>query len=152
MNNDKLLQIKNERSEISRKKRQGSDIISQLPTTNTLNEKDSPNCQSPTKIKDSEKYIKFRSVGKRTVSGSKNGKKKVNQDSIFIDTHILGKEKQRISVFAVFDGHGQDGDKVSRFLISNLKETFISTYKNLFESTKSDQNTRKNLLDVSIMN
>lgn len=75
-----------------------------------------------------DKTIKFRSIGKRTVPGAKNGKKKVNQDSIFIDTHILGKGRERISLFAVFDGHGQNGDKVSRFLIGNLKDTFRAIY------------------------
>lgn len=61
-----------------------------------------PVCDSPQLVKD----IKFRSIGKRTVAGVKNGVEKVNQDAIFIDTNILGKKFERVSVFAVFDGHG----------------------------------------------
>lgn len=84
-----------------------------------------------------DQEIKFKSIGKRTVAGVKNGFEKINQDAIFIDTNILGKKYERVSVFAIFDGHGQKGDKVSRFLINNLKETFRGIYHELFGSIES---------------
>jgi serine/threonine protein phosphatase PrpC len=85
-----------------------------------------------------EKDIKFSAIGKRTLAGAKNGYKKSNQDSIFIDTHILGKGRQRISVFAVFDGHGQYGDRASRFLIGNLKSTFVELFEKMDSRSSED--------------
>lgn len=105
---------------------------------------------SPETSKLIEKEIKFRSIGKRTVAGAKNGKKKINQDSIFIDTHILGKGNERISLFAVFDGHGQCGDKVSRFLIGNLKNTFRNIYNNVVINGEHSQPPNKKMSHLEI--
>ena len=41
-------------------------------------------------------------------------------------------------MFAVFDGHGQQGDKVSRFLIGNMKSTFRDLYYNIFQMNNLD--------------
>lgn len=56
--------------------------------------------------------------GLRTIPGKKNGVRKVNQDSAFYETCVLG--FQNLALFGVFDGHGPQGHRVSRFLINNL--------------------------------
>lgn len=58
-------------------------------------------------------------VGWGTLAGRSDGKAKVNQDSFFVDTSIEG--WPGISLVAVFDGHGLQGNRVSNFLISNIK-------------------------------
>lgn len=56
--------------------------------------------------------------GLRTIPGKKNGVRKVNQDSAFFETKILGYEN--LALFGVFDGHGPQGHRVSRFLVKHL--------------------------------
>ena len=58
-------------------------------------------------------------VGWATLAGRSDGKAKINQDSFFVDTSIEG--WPGISLVAVFDGHGLQGNRVSNFLISNIK-------------------------------
>lgn len=58
-------------------------------------------------------------VGWGTLAGRSDGKAKINQDSFFVDTSIEG--WPGISLIAVFDGHGLQGNRVSNFLISNIK-------------------------------
>lgn len=58
-------------------------------------------------------------VGWGTLAGRSDGKAKVNQDSFFVDTSVEG--WPGISLVAVFDGHGLQGNRVSNFLISNIK-------------------------------
>lgn len=54
----------------------------------------------------------------RTVPGKKNGARKINQDSAFYEGKVLGYEN--LSLYAVFDGHGPVGHKVSKYLSRNL--------------------------------
>lgn len=54
----------------------------------------------------------------KTQPGFSEGKTKTNQDSIFVSTSI--KDSNKATVFAVFDGHGTFGHKVSGFLKDKL--------------------------------
>lgn len=61
----------------------------------------------------------FDSIGFHTAGGRSEGRAKTNQDSLFVDTNMLN--NPLMSLFAVFDGHGLHGHRVSQLLISNLK-------------------------------
>lgn len=57
------------------------------------------------------------SIGYRSTPGKVSGESKVNQDSVFIsNTTIDG-----AFIIGVFDGHGQNGHRVSNFLSLNLE-------------------------------
>ncbi len=60
----------------------------------------------------------FKAVGTHTLGGRSEGKAKTNQDSYFAHTSILN--NPQMALFAVFDGHGLHGHRVSNFLISNI--------------------------------
>ncbi len=54
----------------------------------------------------------------KTMAGYSEGKAKTNQDAIYVHTAI--KDSTNASIFAVFDGHGMFGHKVSGFLKDKL--------------------------------
>lgn len=54
----------------------------------------------------------------QTMAGFSEGKTKTNQDSVYLNAEILG--STNCSLFAVFDGHGTLGHKVSDFLKRHL--------------------------------
>ena len=58
-------------------------------------------------------------------AGSVNGKTKINQDSYFIVPQIDNLEE--IKIFGVFDGHGENGEKLSQ----EIKEFFKNYFLNL---------------------
>lgn len=44
---------------------------------------------------------------------------------------LSDKTEERATLLAVFDGHGQDGHKVSKFLVENLEGKFLLEKSNL---------------------
>jgi hypothetical protein len=68
-------------------------------------------------------------IGYATLAGRSDGKGKVNQDSFFIDTKIEG--WQGLGLIGVFDGHGLQGNRVSNFLIANIKGKAKANLRNL---------------------
>lgn len=60
----------------------------------------------------------------KTQPGFSEGKTKTNQDMIVAKTSI--KESQNAAVFAVFDGHGAFGHKVSGFLKEHVVGRLLS--------------------------
>jgi len=61
----------------------------------------------------------FSSICFRKQAGLKNGTLKVNQDYIFFDNDIIGND--RSCLLGIFDGHGEYGHKVSKYLAKNIK-------------------------------
>ena len=64
-----------------------------------------------------------------TQAGVQSGVKKVNQDSMAL---IQLKSPLNLLVFAVFDGHGPNGEQVSSYLSSSLShklQSFLSSYR-----------------------
>lgn len=55
----------------------------------------------------------------RSMPGYSEGKTKTNQDMVFVDTKVKGDAS--CGLFAVFDGHGSLGHKVSSFLKASLQ-------------------------------
>lgn len=65
----------------------------------------------------------FKAVGSHTMAGRSEGKAKTNQDSYFAHTSMMNNPE--MALFAVFDGHGLHGHRVSNFLISNIIGTKV---------------------------
>lgn len=65
---------------------------------------------------------------KSRAGNSPGGARKTNQDSFLSKTSILGLDE--FSIFAVFDGHGQNGHLASQFIKSYISDYFtnISLY------------------------
>lgn len=59
----------------------------------------------------------------KTLAGYSEGKTKTNQDSVYANCHVKG--SNNCALFAVFDGHGMQGHKVSQFLKTNLTGNFF---------------------------
>ena len=62
----------------------------------------------------------------KTVAGYSDGKTKTNQDSMFVSTGV--KNSTNCALFAVFDGHGLQGHKVSQHLKANLAESLEARF------------------------
>ena len=60
----------------------------------------------------------FKEYYYQTMAGYSDGRTKTNQDAFYINTSL--KNSSNCSLFAVFDGHGPLGHKVSEFLKKNL--------------------------------
>ena len=73
-------------------------------------------------IKEFKKLTNFKIISE---GGSENGKIKINQDSYFIIPQIDNREE--IKIFGVFDGHGENGDILSK----EIKEFFQNYFLNL---------------------
>ena len=64
-----------------------------------------------------------------------NGEKCLNEDSYLIKENIFGKN---FNIYGVFDGHGKDGDKISKNIAENMSKFFSSkknyqTFLDIFE-------------------
>lgn len=70
----------------------------------------------------------FANYGVKSQAGMMNGVSKINQDSYFIETKLLGVEN--LAILAVFDGHGNNGHRVSGFLRSRLRSKISLSKKN----------------------
>ena len=71
----------------------------------------------------------FKTLGSRTNAGMNEGISKINQDSLFINTSVRG--DSRMVLIAVFDGHGDEGHRVSGLLKMNTnckKSPFFKNY------------------------
>jgi len=78
----------------------------------------------------------FKSIASKTVAGMSMGRSKENQDSSIVEINVLG--IQQTSLIGVFDGHGVDGGKISKFLSDNLKGALYSAIMRELECKSSD--------------
>ena len=83
----------------------------------------------------------FQSVTTRTKPGFNGYTLKTNQDSFVADKSFL--DSQSNAFFACFDGHGQQGHKVSQF----LKRTIV---QNIYHAIRSNQNRTEFPLDNDV--
>lgn len=83
----------------------------------TINIKPKPN-QNPEKSLDPTLNVTFKEYYYMTMPGFSDGRVKTNQDAFYINISI--KNSNQCSLYAVFDGHGPLGHKVSEFLKKNL--------------------------------
>lgn len=65
----------------------------------------------------------FQTQFSKTVPGYSDGKTKTNQDTVYVNCSIKG--SQNCALFAVFDGHGMQGHKVSQMLKAMLTGTSL---------------------------
>jgi len=65
----------------------------------------------------------FVTLGCRSMAGMTEGISKLNQDSFFTDTQVMG--EPGISLVACYDGHGMEGHRCSNYLKSNLPSKFF---------------------------
>lgn len=71
--------------------------------------------------------IIFANYEVKSQAGMMNGVSKINQDSYFIETKLFGIEN--LAIMAVFDGHGNNGHRVSGFLRAKLRSKLKSINK-----------------------
>lgn len=85
--------------------------------TDTNTEKDSKGSPTKGEAATSKSNVLLKQFNK-TVAGYSDGKTKTNQDMVYVNLNI--KNSHNCALFAVFDGHGLQGHKVSQNLKSNL--------------------------------
>ena len=155
-----LINLNNKRNKNS--KVFGKDDLSKsLKKTNYLNEteKDKPKIQKDIigneniDIKENKKIKKLIYYDMISIAGSDHGRININQDSYFIIQKLDNCDE--VKVFGIFDGHGDNGDKISREIRDFFKEYFcnmfnkniknneIKTYNNIDDKKLNFMNTIK---------
>ena len=88
------------------------------------------------KIIKNNKMIKMICYDKISIAGSDHGRNRINQDSYFIIPNLDNCEE--VKIFGIFDGHGDNGELLSKEIKDYFEEYFI----NLFN--KKDNNDINN--------
>ena len=98
-------------------------------------------------ISNSNKNIISYSV--TTKPGTCDEKEKINQDSYLINENIF---KQNFNIYGVFDGHGDNGHLISKYISDYMNEYFTDKL-NYFLTEEEKQNIfNKNIIDIFIKN
>ena len=101
-------------------------------------------------IKNDNKFKKMICYDMTSVAGSDHGRIKVNQDNYFSITKLDNCEE--IKIFGVFDGHGDNGDIISKEIRDFFEGYFVNLLNNKIEVKKenneNDFNTQNNLINV----
>ena len=82
-----------------------------------------------------------------TNAGSDHGRIKVNQDCYFIIPKL--DDCDEVKIFGIFDGHGDNGDKISTEIRDYFQEYFLNLFNknNLNNEIKSEDNCKKLLFN-----
>ena len=88
------------------------------------------------------KYKKMICYDMISIAGSDHGRNKINQDCYFIIPKLDGCEE--VKIFGIFDGHGDNGDKISK----EIKDYFEEYYNNLFNRNDNEE-TDKDKYDIN---
>jgi hypothetical protein len=79
--------------------------------------------------KPSSKLIHFKSIATVTLAGEINGVSKVNQDTYSnFSLSFRDQEHHQASCLTVFDGHGQNGHSVSKFLANEVQGKLLTPF------------------------
>ena len=71
-----------------------------------------------------------------SIPGIDHGRIKINQDSYFIIPKL--KECDEIKIFGIFDGHGENGDKISK----EIRDFFEQYFYNMFKKNINNENEK----------
>ncbi len=86
----------------------------------------------------------FSSFDTISLPGTKNNIPKINQDSFLTITNI--NNNKNIKIFGVFDGHGENGLEISKFVSNYFTNYYENFYQNSYSSTSdSIKNSYSNL-------
>ena len=69
-----------------------------------------------------------------SIAGSDHGRIKINQDSFFTIPKVDNCEN--VKIFGIFDGHGDNGDKISK----EIRDYFEDYYNNIFNNNTKNNN------------
>lgn len=112
--------ISKSKSTIDIPPQQGNQFNSE---NNETSLKPKPNPSSEEKKEASFSNETFKEYYYQTMAGYSDGRTKTNQDAFYINISI--KNSPHCSLFAVFDGHGPLGHKVSEFLKKHITGSFL---------------------------
>ena len=88
------------------------------PDSDQISEKETKNSATKGESGTGGKSKVFIKQFNKSIPGYSDGKTKTNQDMVYMNQNI--KNAQNCALFAVFDGHGLQGHKVSQNLKTNL--------------------------------
>ena len=122
------------------KSTENSNVNKSNNKVNNLNETDKDLLNNR---KDISEYKKINKKMKKmicydmiSIPGIDHGRIKINQDSYFIIPKL--KECDEIKIFGIFDGHGENGDKISK----EIRDFFEQYFYNMFKKNINNENEK----------
>ena len=122
------------------KSTENSNVNKSNNKVNNLNETDKDLLNNR---KDISEYKKINKKMKKmicydmiSIPGIDHGRIKINQDSYFIIPKL--KECDEIKIFGIFDGHGENGDKISK----DIRDFFEQYFFNMFKKNINNENEK----------